>query len=369
MIERFYVHNYRCLESFELPIGGRSAALLVGKNGTGKSTLGSALEILQSIARGKNRVRDLVGPKDFFRGLRDAPMRIELSVGLAGAKFQYVLAFELPDGFRELRVAEERLTRDGQEVYSRDRAQVRLARTEGSGDAGFSLDWHLVALPLIQDRSELDPIAVFRTWLARMLILAPIPSLIDGDSQGDTLLPDRVCARLGEWLTGLLAHSPGAYSHLDSALKDWMPDLKDIKNPLNGKDTRSILVQFEQGGTTLVLPFAALSDGEKCYFICALVLAANAAYGPLFCFWDEPDSHLSLSEIGHFILRLRRSLQSGSQLLATSHNPETIRHFARGDTLLLFRRGHLEPTLVRPASEVDVIGDLVDALIRDDVVP
>lgn len=38
MIERLYIHNFRSLENFELPIQGLSSALLIGKNGTGKST-------------------------------------------------------------------------------------------------------------------------------------------------------------------------------------------------------------------------------------------------------------------------------------------------------------------------------------------
>ena len=103
--------------------------------------------------------------------------------------------------------------------------------------------------------------------------------------------------------------------------------------------------------------------------ICALVLAANAAYGPLLCFWDEPDNHLALDEVGHFVLALRKAFQSGGQFIATSHNPEAIRRFSDENTLVLYRKNHLEPTIVRPLSEIQVSGDLVNALIRGDVEP
>jgi hypothetical protein len=63
-----------------------------------------------------------------------------------------------------------------------------------------------------------------------------------------------------------------------------MPDLKDIKNPLVGKDSRSLEVQFATVQGSMTLPFEDLSDGEKCFMICALVLAANSAYGPLVCY-------------------------------------------------------------------------------------
>lgn len=148
-----------------------------------------------------------------------------------------------------------------------------------------------------------------------------------------------------------------------------MPDLKDIKNPVVAKESRALEVQFatEQGSTAI--PFSDLSDGEKCFMICAMVLAANSAYGPLLCFWDEPDSHLALSEVGHFVAALRQAFQSGGQFIATSHNPEAIRRFSEENTLVLYRKSHLEPTNVRALNQVQVQGDLISALIRDDVQP
>jgi ABC-type cobalamin/Fe3+-siderophores transport system ATPase subunit len=128
-------------------------------------------------------------------------------------------------------------------------------------------------------------------------------------------------------------------------------------------------VQFSNDQGKLTIPFTDLSDGEKCFMICAMVLAANDAYGPLVCFWDEPDSHLALSEVGHFMMALRKAFQSGGQFITTSHNSEAIRRFSEENTLVLYRKNHLEPTQVRPLSSITVNGDLVSALIRGDVEP
>ncbi len=89
--------------------------------------------------------------------------------------FDLTLSFELPADFKELRVAEERLSCNQEDVFSRDRAQVMLSRSETEREAKFRVDWHLVALPVIQEQSPSDPLYIFRNWLARMLILAPIP--------------------------------------------------------------------------------------------------------------------------------------------------------------------------------------------------
>ena len=110
MIRRLYVHNFRCLENFELPISGQRSALLIGENGSGKTTVGLALEILHKIAGGTNRVGDLVKPKDLARGRADAPMRFEIEVELDATIYGYAVAFELPRGFKELRVFDEKLT-------------------------------------------------------------------------------------------------------------------------------------------------------------------------------------------------------------------------------------------------------------------
>ena len=108
------------------------------------------------------------------------------------------------------------------------------------------------------------------------------------------MLPNIRVTDFGAWFSGLLIFKPGAYSKIDAYLKQVMPDLKDIHNLEVGKDSRSLELQFSTDQGTLKLPFEDLSDGEKCFMICAVVLAANDAYGPLLCFWDEPDNYLAI---------------------------------------------------------------------------
>ncbi|MBH8564167.1 AAA family ATPase [Nostoc sp. CENA67] len=363
MLQRLYIHNFRCLENFELPTKGMSSVLLIGKNGAGKSTVAYALEVLQSVGRGINRVGQLVQSKDFARGRSDVPIRFEIEVLLDDKLYKYILALELPEKFKELRVFEEQLLVSGEPIYSRKEAKVTLYNRE----AQFSVDWHLVALPVIQEQSETDRLRIFKTWLARMIILAPIPSLMTGESNGETLEPKREGSNFGEWISGLLSRYPAAYTQVDKYLREVMPDIQDFLNEQIGKDSKNMIVRFEANNANLSIDFKDLSDGEKCFFLCAVVLAANKFYGPLLCFWDEPDNYLSLSEVGHFVTSLRRSFKNSGQILVTSHNPEAIRKFSDENTLVLHRKNHLEPTLIRPLSDISIQGDLVDALIRGDV--
>jgi hypothetical protein len=268
-----------------------------------------------------------------------------------------------------MRVFEEKLTFEGRSVYTRSLAEVNLAGTDPQKEAKFLIDWHLVALPIVQEHSTKDPLNVFKRWLARTLILRPMPSLIRGDSSEESLQPNPEVTNFGAWFSGLLANTPAAYTEIDAYLKQVMPDLKDIKNPVIGTDARSLVVQFSNDLGSTVIPFEDLSDGEKCFMICALVLASNEAYGPVLCFWDEPDNYLALPEVGHFVLALRKTFRARGQFIMTSHNPEAIRRFSDENTLVFYRKSHLEPTIVRTVSELQNGSDLVGALVRGDLEP
>ncbi|OYW76081.1 MAG: ATPase [Verrucomicrobia bacterium 12-59-8] len=369
MIQRFYVHNYRSLENFELPVSGLSSALLIGKNGSGKSSVGYALEILQQIGRGINKVDDLLLPRDISHGRAEVPVRLELEVEIEKVRYEYKLAFELPKGAKELRVAEESLTIAGKPKFARSAEGVATNFwDEDDLDLTFPIDRHLVWLPMMAGK-ETDPVHIFKQWLAHMIILRPLPLLIDGNSTDETLHPNADGINLGGWWSGLLAHAPAAYLKIDASLKLLMPDLKDIKNPVVGKDSRSLVVQFEGQKESSSIPFELLSDGEKCMVLWALTMAANEAYGPLLCFWDEPDNYLALSEIANFATDLRRAFQAGGQFIATSHNAEAIRQFSDDNTFVIFRRNHLEPSQIRSLASIGYTGDLIGALTRGEIEP
>lgn len=374
MIRRLYVHNFRCLENFGLSLDGAHSVLLLGRNGTGKTTVGSALELLQRIARGINRVGDIVQPRDLARGRDGVPMRFEIEADLNGEIYLYSIAFEFPPGFRELRVLDEKLEVAGRPVFTRDLAEVRIARANSKTEVTFGVDWHVIALPIVQEQSIRTPLSVFRTWLSNTLILRPIPSLFRGISDGDGTQPAMIDAQsvgIGAWFTDMIATSPATYSQVSGYLRQVMPDFSEITNQVVGKNTRSLQVHFAKGLEQLELDLDQLSDGEKCFVLYSLVIAASTARSPLLCFWDEPDNFLAPDEVGQSIMGLRRAFRDTGQLIVTSHNPETIRRFSDDNTFYLARRNRLEPTTYSTVKTMrergEYAGSLVNALLRGDI--
>ena len=144
-----------------------------------------------------------------------------------------------------------------------------------------------------------------------------------------------------------------------------------MKNDDRGKDGKQLMVTFKrpESEESFTVEFDSLSDGEKCFFLRCNVEASNAAGFPIVCIWDEPDNHLSLSEVGQFITGLRKMANRGGQFVATSHHPETVRKFSDETTFVLTRKSHLDPTLAKLLKDFTYNGDLIDGAIRDEGYP
>lgn len=365
MIDRLYVDNFRCLQNFTLELADRPSALLIGKNGSGKSTVLECLKLFQSICRGVGRVGGLISAADFTEHRTDRPMRFEVELTLADKRFKYAVSFEWPANFREARILEENLSVDGAAVFTRQQGQVQL-----SGGPAFGLDWHVFALPVIGDRPGERTIQDIKACFAMMILIAPIPANMTGFSEEPSVQLRLDAANYAACLGTLLAEKPAAYNVLDSQIKTKIPDFSSFEYQARGESGYQLMVKFEAQTPSrgLSVGFKALSEGEKCFFLSAYIIALNTVGSPVFCMWDEPDNHLSLSEVGQFITGLRKMTNRRGQFIATTHHPETVRKFSDETTLVLTRKSHLDPVVVTPLSDCAHGGDLVNALIRDEII-
>lgn len=364
MIERVYAHNFRCLQNFTIELSNSPSVLVIGKNGSGKSTFRHCLEIFQQICRGKSRARELVSTLDFAHDSLDVPIRFKIELTLLKRRFRYTIAFEMPAGFREARIAEEALEVDGEHVFLRQQSQV----TVGAGST-FRIDWHVVALPIINERVGDQAIHEIREYFGAMVLISPIPDLMSGYSEDDSTELVSNASNFSSWLAALLSRHPASYGTLDTNLKRLMPDFESLENIPKGESGKQLVVRFQdpQEERTIPIDFGRLSSGEKCLLLSAVLIAFNKSSGPVFCMWDEPDNHLSLQEIDHFTTQLRKMTNHRGQLVVTSHHPSTIRCFSDDSTIVFTRSSHLEPTSVQLLSNMTYKGDLVEALSRGEI--
>lgn len=365
MIERLYVHNFRCLENFTLDLAGRPSTLLIGKNGAGKSTTLQCLKLFQSIGRGAGRVGSLVTASDFTQGRTEGPMRFEIDLKLSAKRYRYAISFEWPEQFREARILDESLSVDGQDIFTRHQAQVQL-----SAGGAFGLDWHVFALPVIKEKPGERAIQDVKGFAANTILTAPIPANMTGFSEEPSFELEYDASNVASCLRALIGQKPAAYTAFEAYVKSVIADFSSFEFVPRGERGEQLIVHFgdpeKQRG--LKVEFKALSDGEKCFFLSGYILASNTVGSPVFCAWDEPDNHLSISEVGQFVTGLRRISNRGGQFIGTSHHPETVRNFTDDTTLVLTRASHLDPVVVRALDQLSYTGDLVDALARDEII-
>jgi len=361
MLNKLYFHQYRCLQNFEVTLKDEHSALVLGRNGAGKSSFFDAVEVLQQIGRGVTQLKELVSESDFAFGETHKPIRLEIAATLGKQVYEYVLEVELPENFTQPRIRRESLKVNGKTHFFREEGKIQLGK-----NAEFTLDWHHVGLPLISTRNDDAPIARFREWLARIIVLAPVPGNFRRASKKETPYLAREASNTLDWVRHQLAVYPALYTKIEEFMKLRMPDFANFKFESTGKDEKELVFKFSgEGSKSLELNFCQLSDGEKIYFLTATVLAAITNEESILCLWDEPDNYISLPELSHFITACRKAFENSaveSQLVMSSHNPRTINEYSEHNTFLVTRQSHLHPSRLERAADKEYLSaTFVDA--------
>jgi hypothetical protein len=310
-------------------------------------------------------VDKLILPADFFLHDLSKPMRFEIVVVLSGKRYAYAISFDWPENFREARILEESLSVDGKSVFTRQQAQIQV----GTGTS-FRLDWHVFALPVIDEKPPERTIRDLTKFLGSLVLIAPVPGSMTGFSEQPSSELEEDASNFASCFRGLMESDYSLITPFTEYIQSIIPDFSTIKPEDRGKDGKQYMVTFKKADAqeSLVVEFDALSDGQKCFLLSGYIVTSNAAGRPIVCMWDEPDNHLSISEVGQFVMGLRKMANRSGQFIASSHHPETIRKFSDETTIVLTRKSQVDPTLPKPLKEIGYHGDLIDALIRDEVI-
>jgi len=388
MLKRLYIHNYKCLVNFEFKMDEDypHSALLIGKNGAGKSSIAEVLEILRRIGWGHSNllplhgelgqeVQPLVSLEHFAFGNTGQPMCFELDVELGGRLCKYKLGIELtPLKNTALRIAHEELFVDGNFRFSREQTKVNFSQNQTTP---YTYDWNSVYLPGFSER---DPkyektVNAFKFWLKQMLILAPIPRTMRAQLRSKSLYLQNDAANITDWRAGLFERNPDAYVDVKNRyLKSVFPDFDGFRNEPDefGAQYLTVLFKNNNDDTKTMIRFDHLSDGEKCVFLAAFVMMASTMGDSVFCFWDEPDNYLALSEVELLIATLKSNFSKRGQIFVTTHNPETLAGYAEDNTYIIYRENHLShtrspKTVAQWREEQGFTGNLVAAWALGDI--
>ena len=355
-LKSLYINNYRCLQNFTIDFEQSDALLLLGRNGMGKTTVLGVLSIIHSIACGTDQVGDLFNRRDFAFGQFDAPMRFEISMEIDGVIYKYSFAVVPSSDANEVSILEEGLKAGDTVFFSRSSdGGLFLSKDNALCDCPIGSDRFFLALSSGSNRCGVACEKV-RAFISSWLLVSPWPSSIrKGFSRNESFLALDASNFLS-WFRSIIVRNVGFTDQLMKYLGNgffkervsfsWTDPTKERENDM--------LFSFSDDSSGKVWEgrFSEMSDGEKIFVIGAALMTCNAIRGGTFCFWDEPDNFLAISEVQGFITRLRKSFgHDRGQLVITSHNIETIRTIGIDATAIIQRASQLEPARIQFARD------------------
>jgi predicted ATPase len=309
-VTKIRVQGLRVLADVSLPL--RGLTVLVGDNGTGKSTFLEALELLHKAARPGSFVADQLGT--FHGGLESLlragarELRLEARIEGGGDPLEYRLALALEGGNpvvlrEELDVYVDPAAPKPLHAIRRDRSACWVFDVKERKPQPVSLPPVQLALTAFGAIAQ-PAIARAAHALERGVVHPPFnvqPGWVSAERQEQTPIraPAQVAradelARLGDNLANCYLklkgeRPPEAWTiTLERVRAGLGEDIVDLPISTVGRGRVELAVSFR--GVSVPVPSASLSDGQLCYL--GFVALAELGQSHSFVAVDEPESHL-----------------------------------------------------------------------------
>lgn len=334
MLTRLYVDNFRCFVNFEYRPARRQ--LILGANGSGKSSLIEALLFLHRFAVRGESLYDEPLLDQRTRWLNQPNMTFELSATLDGGNYAYRL--EVAPAFERPAVLSETVQLDGRPIFEFTRGEVYLYNDSLERKLNYQIDWHRSALATVPQGSDIQKLTRFRHWLRGVVCFRLNPFAMAALAEAAEPNPAADLSNAAAW-----------YRHLQPFPLPNSALLTSLRGALEGfvglmlwPAARADVLGAEfrdAGGRVLSFRFNELSEGQRCLICLYLILHFVLAQGNTVII-DEPDNFISLREIQPWLMAVTDAVeQSNGQILLISHHPELINQWAPDCGVQFVREG------------------------------
>lgn len=354
MITRVYCNNFRSLVNFEIKVG--QLGLLLGQNGSGKSSVLDGLRRLVEYVTGDAKVEELFPVRDFTRWQDHAApvQRFELDMTVNDHKYTYCLEVEHEQDRKLARMKTERLECDGNPLFD-------FAIKDGSGEAQlyhddftegpakFPADWSKSGVGFLQERRDNQLLSAFKKRLARVIVVRPAPQIMRAESDTELRRPDVLLRDFASWLRFLLQEHQGQVFDLTAVLREVVPGFDSFSLREAGEAKMLYVGMRNPAGKVGYVRFDDLSDGER-MLMALYALLSCVPQEPFTLAVDEPENFVALPEIQPWIDALRDHLEEHNQCqaLLISHHPRLIDFLASDLGVWISRKGKHGPSRAEP---------------------
>ncbi len=334
MLTRIYVDNFRCLVNFELKLDRLN--LLLGENGSGKTTVFVVLRRLQKFLAGDFKVDQAFPLEDITRWQQSLEVqRFELEIAAEMDVYQYSLSIGHEGKSRSAVVKSEELrmnnlplveVREGKVVVYRDDAPSLPVALWDAQASNFVFSW----VDILQERLDLKRLARFHKQIDRIAVIRPLPASMKSEGIADDRQLNFAGSNFASWYRYLSQEHQGNIIELTQQLREAIPGFDSFRLKEAGEKVRvlKVLMRNAKDAKPIEYDFSEMSDGQR-----QLILLYTLLYGVKgegYClFLDEPDNYVALREIQPWLTALHDACGNEiSQAVLISHNPEITDYLA-----------------------------------------
>jgi len=352
MVKRIYVDNFRCLVNFELKF--ERVNLLLGGNGSGKTTVFDVLYRLQQFLAGNAKVLAVFPSKELTRWQTtldtdyptevyvassgtnqprwqtNAVQRFELDLGLGKDDYKYALVIEHDEDRRRARIKSETLTLEGKPLFDFQEGTAKLYHDDFKPGPQYPFDWTQSGVGVLQPRPDNKKLTRFRKEIEKIIVASPHPMLMSSESRAEESSLSRHMENFVSWYRFLSQEHQGGMLGLFQELKKVITGFTafSLKEAGEARVLKVLLDPPGGSGRPLVYDFSEISDGQR-VLVALYALLFGLKDERISLFLDEPDNFVALREIQPWLTALTDSCGDGvEQAVLISHHPEIIDHLA-----------------------------------------
>lgn len=352
MIKYLKIDNYRTFVNVKINFSNIN--ILLGENGSGKSTIFELVSDLRAF---------IIGEKDVEKSFPFASLTRWQSVTVQSFEFQlsdgefdytYHLEIEFNNDVKKNKVKKENVVCDGNFIFSAEDGKATLYNDLYNAGPEVLVNWLYSGVSAVNERKDNKKLFKFKKAVEKIIVCHPSPKFSSYVFfPSDTFIyPSYDAENICEEYFYALQSNPEKLSVLWGIFKDINPSF--CRTYIKGDIGKTLYFEYENNGVKMSYRFSEISDGERMLFILYFlaVIYLNDDYTLLL---DEPDNYLSLREVAHFAQYIQDSLKSDGQCILISHHPNIIDYFAAANGIWLSRYSYGASTIVKaPSSDTDL---------------
>src|SRR5260370_9884864 len=346
MLTRVYIDNFRSFVNFEYRPGRKQ--LLLGANGSGKSSLLDAIRYLKQFVEGYEN--------PFTQSTRtrwqDRPRQVvEIEALLDRQKYEYRVEIRFESETRQPSVNLENLKVSGAPVFELANGEIRFFPNNSSQATTLPLETTKSALHLSQLSNS--HVRRFVEWLESVhcFRIDEYPSAMNESADREEQRPHDELENLSGWYRHLVQAHPDENLRFLNSMKvarDGFQAFRFSSDEYGVKHLRAYFIASLKQQVNYSL--SELSEGQRCLIALYMILHFLIARGHT-VFVDEPDNFIAFREIQPWLLAAEEAVQDhDGQLILISHHPEILNQWASKHGLRFFREdnGHVRAEKFRP---------------------